>query len=120
MKRYIALMLMLTCLFTAVGCGRKDMNYIIANKSCVTGVVEEVHETHVILRAEEAEGYPNGTVWSVSLQAENKSSYTDLAVGDEITVYHDGNVMDSDPLQVGKVHAIVLITPADRTGNEAS
>ena len=32
-------------------------------------------------------------------------------------VYHDGNVMETDPLKVGTVYAITLKTPADRTEN---
>lgn len=51
------------------------------------------------------------------MSVENKDSYTNLSVGDEIVVYHDGNVMETDPLKVGTVYAITLKTPADRTEN---
>ena len=110
MKKLIALVLALVCVFGLGGCNTKSMNYIIENKPSVTGIVEEVHNDYIIM-------YPNWSRWSISLSVENKDSYTNLSVGDEIVVYHDGNVMETDPLKVGTVYAITLKTPADRTEN---
>ena len=93
------------------------MNYIIENKPSVIGVVEEVHNDYVIMYSDTADGYPNGSKWQISLNVENKDSYTDISVGDEIVVYHDGNVMETDPLKVGTVYAITLKTSADRAEN---
>ena len=117
MKKLIALVLALVCVFGLGGCNTKSMNYIIENKPSVTGIVEEVHDDYVIMYSDTADGYPNGSRWSISLSVENKDSYTNLSVGDEIVVYHDGNVMETDPLKVGTVYAIILKTPADRTEN---
>ena len=119
MKKLIAFVFTLACVLGLIGCGR-TMNDVIQNEPNVTGVVEEVHDDYVIMYSETAEGYPNGSRWSISLNTENKDSYTDIIVGDEIVVYHDGNVMESDPLKVGTVYAITLRTPADRAGNEKS
>ena len=118
MKRFIALVLSLAFVLSLAGCNNNSMNYIIANKPSVTGVVEEVHDDYVVIYSETAEGYPNGSRWSISLNVENSDSYTALAVGDEIVVYHDGNVMETAPLQAGKVYAITLKTPADRMDGE--
>jgi len=120
MKKFIALILSLTLVLALVGCNNNSMNYIIANKPSVTGVVEEVHTDYVIMYAETAEGYPNGTRWNVPLKVENKNSYTDVVVGDEIVVYYDGSAMETDPLQIATVYAITLKTPADRNSNEKS
>ena len=120
MRKYIALVLALVCVLGLVGCNTKSMNYIIENKPSVIGVVEEVHNDYVIMYSDTADGYPNGSKWQISLNVENKDSYTDLSVGDEIVVYHDGNVMETDPLKVGTVYAITLKTPADRTENDKS
>ena len=120
MKKYIALVLALVCVLGLVGCNTKSMNYIIENKPSVIGVVEEVHNDYVIMYSDTADGYPNGSKWQISLNVENKDSYTDLSVGDEIVVYHDGNVMETDPLKVGTVYAITLKTPADRADNDKS
>ena len=117
MKKIVVLALALACVLALAGCDTKSMNYIIENKPSVTGVVEEVHDGHFLMHSETAEGYPNGSDWSIALDGENKDSYTDLAVGDEVVVYFDGNVMETDPLKVGTVYAITLKTLADRTAN---
>ena len=120
MKKLIALVLALICVLPLVGCNNNSMNHIIKTKPNVTGIVEEVHDDYIIMYSDTADGYPYGSRWSISLNVENKDSYTDLAVGDEIVVYHDGNVMETDPLRVGTVYAITLRTPADRTENDKS
>ena len=43
-------------------------------------------------------------------------SYTDVLIGDEVVVYFDGNIMETDPLQLGTVYAITLKTPVSRGG----
>ena len=116
----ISIVLALTCLLGLVGCDRKSMDYIIANKPSVTGIVEEVYDNYIIMYAETAEGYHNCSYWNVSLNVENHDSYTDIVVGDEIVVYHDGSVMNTDPVQITKVCAITLKTPADRNGEQKS
>ena len=73
---------------------------------------------YFIMYSETAEGYPNGSRWSVSLNAENKDSYTDVVAGDEVVMYYDGMAMETDPLQVSKVYAITLKVPADRSIND--
>ena len=116
-KNILCIILICSTMLILVGC-KKSMNDIISNEPSVTGVVEEVHDNYIIMYSETAEGYPNGSQWSISLNVENKDSYTDIVVGDEIVVYHDGNVMETDPLKVGTVYAITLKTPADREINE--
>ena len=118
MKKRMTFVLALACVLAMAGCNHKSMDDIIENKPSVTGIVEEVHGDYIIIYSDSAEGYPNGSRWSISLDVENKDSYTNLVVGDEIVVYHDGNVMESDPLQVGTVHAITLRTPAERVDKE--
>lgn len=114
MKRFISLILSLTFVLVLAGCNNRSMNYIIENEPSVVGVVEEVHDDYVIMYSETAEGYPNGSRWSISLTVESKDSYADPVVGDEIVVYYDGNVMETYPLKVGTVYAITLKTPANR------
>ena len=118
MKKSITLVLALVCMIGLVGCNNRSMNYIIKNKPSVTGIVEEVYEDYIIVYSEKADGYPNGSHWSITLNVENKDSYTDVVVGDEIVFYYDGMAMETDPLQVSEVYAITLKTPADRTANE--
>lgn len=114
MRKYIALVLALVCALGLVGCGTMSIDSVIENKPSVTGIVEEVHNDYVIMYSATADGYPNGSRWSVPLKAENQDSYKDLAVGDEIVVYYDGSAMETDPLQVAEVYAITLKTPANK------
>ena len=118
MKKWMILVLAWVCVLSMEGCNNKSMDYIIENKPSVTGIVQEVRDDCIIMYSDSAEGYPNGSRWSISLDVENKDSYTDLVVGDEIVVYHDGNVMETEPLKVGTVYAITLKTPAERVDKE--
>ena len=118
MRKLITLVLALVCMIGLGGCNNRSMNYIIENKPSVTGIVEEVHGDYFIMYSETAEGYPNGLRWSVSLNAESKDIYTDVVAGDEVVMYYDGMAMETDPLQVRKVYAITLKTPADRSIND--
>lgn len=120
MKKRLFIFMSLFSMLIMIGCNNKSMNYIIENKPSVTGIVEEVHDDYFIMHSETAEGYPNGSNWLISLNAENPDSYTDIVIGDEVVVYHDGNVMETEPLRVGTVYAITLKTPADRSVNEES
>lgn len=120
MKKLMTMVLSLVCVLGLVGCDNNSMNHIIKTKPNVTGIVQEVYDDYVIMYSDKAEGYPNGSEWQISLNVENPDSYTDIVVGDEIVVYHDGNVMETDPLKVGTVYAITLKTPADRTENDKS
>ena len=45
---------------------------------------------------------------------------TSFNIGDEVVVYYDGNVAESDPVQINTVYAITLKTPDDRTENDKS
>ena len=119
-KSAFVLAAVLICVLVLTGCNNKSMNYIIEHKPSITGIVEEVHDDFVILYSDSAPGYPYGSNWQISLHVENNDSYTNITVGDEIVVYHDGNIMETDPLRVGTVYAITLKTPADRTVNEKS
>ena len=115
MKKFISFVLTLILVLGLIGCNHKSMDYIIQNKPNVTGVVEKVHDDYFIMYSESAEGYLNGSRWSISLNPENKDSYTDVVIGDEVVVYYDGMAMETVPLQVATVFAITLKTPADRT-----
>ena len=85
MKRWTALFLTLVCILGLAGCDNRTMNYIIENEPSITGTVEEVRDNAIIININ-TQGYPNGASCKVSLDVENKDSYTDISVGDEIVV----------------------------------
>lgn len=88
-----------------------SMNEVIANAPSITGIVKETTDGAILIENE------NGEYW-VSLNVENKDSMTHFSVGDEVVVYFDGNVAESYPMQINRVYAITLKTPADRTEND--
>lgn len=112
MKKIITLLLALICVVGLVGCNNRSLDNIIENEPSITGVVMEVYENSFHMLGEPTEGYPNAEEYSVSLNVENKDSYTSVSVGDEVIVYHDGEIAESDPLQINTVYAITLKTPA--------
>ena len=120
MKKLVTLVLALACILALVGCSNRSMNYIIANEPNITGIVEEVHDNYIIIFIE-SDGYPNGAECKVTLNAENGDGiYSPITVGDEVTIYYNGDIAESDPLQINTVYAILLTEPADRTVNETS
>ena len=119
MKKGMALLLVLTSLFLLMGCQSRSLNSIIKNEPSIIGEVREVHEGYILIYFED-EGYPNGAECVVSLDVEYKDSVTELSVGDVVTVYHDGMIMESAPLQLHHVYAILLTEPADRSENNVS
>ena len=117
MTAILAVVLMTTILS---GCNKKSMDDIISNEPNITGIVEEVRENSILIYIEN-DGYPYGADCSVSLDVENKDGiYSPIMVGDEVVVYYDGSIAESDPLQISTVYAITLKTPADRGINNQS
>lgn len=112
-KRCISFILILVCVFGLAGCSHRTMDYIIEHEPSITGIVEKVEENFIMIHIN-TEGYPNGASCKVSLDVENDDSYTDVSVGDEIVVYYNGEIAESDPLQINTVYGITLKTPANR------
>ncbi len=112
MKNTFAILIALSCLFSFVGCGNSSMDDIIENEQSVTGVVTKVYENSFLMVGEAAGNYA-AEEYSVSLKAENEDSYTSVSVGDEVVVYHNGEIAESYPLQINTVYAIILKTPAE-------
>ena len=75
--------------------------------------MEEVQDNFIIINIK-TESYPDGASCKVSLDVENKDSYTDVSVGDEIIVYYNGEIAESYPLQINTVYAIYLKTPVNQ------
>lgn len=120
MKKLIALclaLILLTCAWT--GC-KRDLNYIIQHKPHFSGIVEEVHDAYIVVSSTTMDGYPNGANCYVSLNTAYEDSSTAFSVGDGVTVYYDGDIMETDPLQFEAIYAIFLIDPANREANDPS
>ena len=79
----------------------------------LTGIVKEISENWLLIECEPTAENPWGE-YNVSLNVENKDSVTYFDVGDEVVVYYDGNIAETTPLEIGKVYAITLKTPANK------
>ena len=119
MKKLVAIFLVFACLLTMTGCQKRSLNYIIQHEDHITGVVREVHDSYILIYIENS-SYPYGADCTVPLDVEYEDSVTQFHVGDVVTVYYEGGIMESYPLQVGHVYAILLDTPANRSDNEVS
>ena len=113
MKKIIAMVLALVCILTLAGRDRKSMNYIIQNEPSITGIVTDTSENAILIEN------GDGEYW-VSLDVENGDSMTHFTIGDEVVVYFDGTIAETSPMQINRVYAITLTTPADRTANDRS
>ena len=117
MKKSIILFLALLIVAGLGGCNNRSMNYIIENEPNITGIVKEVHDTYIQIYIEN-EGYSYGADCNVSLDVENGDGlYSPINVGDEVVVYYDGSIAESDPMQINTVYAITLRTSAMREGS---
>lgn len=113
MKKFISVILSVICLLSLVGCNNKSLNYIISNEPSIIGIVKETSDNSILIENETGE-------YTVSLEVECADSVTHFNIGDEVVVYYDGNVAESYPMQINKVYAITLRTPADRGENNNS
>lgn len=111
MKKRTIFLLAMIYILAFSGCGSRSMNDIIQKEPSITGIVTTITENAFLVKSE------TGEYW-VSLQAENKDSMTHFSIGDEVVVYYDGNVAETYPMQIRKVYAITLKTPADRLQEE--
>ena len=100
-------------LLVTTGCKVRTIDDVIQNESSISGIVKEINDNCILI--ENSDGQ-----YCVSKDAELSDSYSDYELFDELTVYYDGNIAESDPMQINKVYAITLRTPADRTENDKS
>ena len=95
------------------GCSKRTMDYIMENEPSVAGIVEEAQDSYLIIYIR-TKGYPDGASCKVSLEMESEDSYTDISVGDEIVVYYNGEIEESEPLQINSVYGITLKTSVNQ------
>lgn len=110
MKKLIAALLTVLCLTALTGCEDKNSTeYLLDHAATLVGTVEEVYENDILIRSVDGEPY------SVSLNVSYKESERAFTVGDIVTVYFDGIVAESYPMQIHTVYAISLNDIAEPT-----
>lgn len=116
MKRKIAVgfLTVIILVLAFSGC-TKPLDQIIDTEPNFTGTVLEVGEHSILVEADEGEDIRrSGDLISVSLDIEYEDGKSTYHVGDKVTVYYDGSVAESYPLQVHHVYAVLLTEPANR------
>ena len=119
MKKLLALLMTVIAVIVLTGCQNRSLNSIIKHEDHITGVVREVYDNYIMIYIEH-DGYPGGAECQVTLDVEYRDSVTHFDVGDVVTVYYGGGIMETYPLRIGHVYAILLDTPAERSMNEVS
>lgn len=104
--------LILIIALNLAGCSNRNVNRNLQNKPDITGTVLEVQDNSILLEINK-EGYPDGTRCKVSLNEKNRDNYAEVSVGDEVVVYYDGKIAESDPLQINTVYGITLKNSVD-------
>lgn len=110
MKKLIAALLTVLCLTALTGCEDKNSTeYLLDHAATLTGTVEEVYENAILLRSAE------GELYSVSTDVKLEYSQRFFNVWNVVTVYYDGIVAESYPMQIHTVYAISLNDIAEPT-----
>lgn len=123
MKKILVLLLAMICVLAVSGCQQsvsvipgtggenRSMNDIIANEPSIVGIIKKTGDAYILIENEQGE-------YQVSLQVQCADSMTEFCIGDEVSVYYDGSIAETYPMQISTVYAITLRTPADRAANE--
>lgn len=100
MKRLLPFLLALVCMLTLFGC-EKGQAYFNAT-------VLELNDGSVQVRCTDAfhSGIPLHKEFSVSTDVTAADGAPEMAVGDQIRVVFNGEIKESDPIQLGTVFAI--------------
>lgn len=101
------------CLLILSSCA-KDINDIVDSEPCVRGVVSQVSENYLMLSVNSDDKlYNSCKSIQVSLDVERKDGSFSGHEGDEVAVYYDGNIEETDPPRLSRVYAILYIGDAE-------
>lgn len=105
MKRWLSILVVFVCIIALLGCeNEKRQAYFNAK-------VLEVNKEYVDVRCIETfnSGISVDEEFSVTKDGVSTKGAPELNVDDNIRVIFNGDVMESDPLQIGTVYAIYLL-----------
>ena len=105
MKRWLSILAVLGCIVAWSGCKNE------AEQAYFNAKVLEVNKEYVDVRCIEAfnSGISVDEEFSVTKDVVSAEGVPELNVDDNIRVVFNGDVMESDPLQIGTVYAIYLL-----------
>ena len=105
MKRWLSIFAVLGCIVALSGCKNE------AEQAYFNSIVLEVNKEYVDVRCIEAfnSGISVDEEFSVTKDMVSAEGVPELNVDDNIRVVFNGDVMESEPLQIGTVYAIYLL-----------
>ena len=114
MKKMLSFVMVLACILTWIACSREpneDLSDVNGRQAYFNATVLELSNGSVKVECTEPfdSGILIGEELSVSTDVVAASGAPELAIDDDIRVVFDGDVMESDPLQIGTVFAIYLL-----------
>lgn len=103
MKRLLSLLLILACMMTLSACEKGQVYF--------NATVLELNDGSVKVKCTDAfdSGISVNEEFSVSTDVVSAKGAPELVVDDHIRVVFNGEIMESDPLQLGTVFAIYLL-----------
>ena len=110
MKKIMVFILITVCIFSIVGCTSVNDNDQNKYTATITGIVKSTSEKSIMIENEYGR-------YDVTLNVKKQNSTTHFVVGDEVTVYYDGFILESYPMQITQVYEIVLKTPVKISRN---
>ena len=107
MKRWLSILAVLGCIVALSGCKNENGE----KQAYFNAKVLEVNKEYVDVRCIEAfnSGISVDEEFSVTKDVVSAGWVPELNVDDNIRVVFNGDVMESDPLQIGTVYAIYLL-----------
>ncbi len=110
MKKLIAVVLALICVFVSVGCNNEK------GQSYFTGKVKEVNANYLLVEITDSgnSGISVGANVIVSTEVVSADGCPDFVADEHARVVFNGEVMEKDPASLGTVFALYKI---DETGN---
>ena len=107
MKRWLSVLVVFSCIIALFGCE----NGTIKGQVYFNAQVLEVNKGFVNVKCLEEfnSGIPVDEEFSVTKDVVSAGGAPELNVDDNIRVVFNGDVMESDPLQIGTVYAIYLL-----------
>lgn len=101
--------IIIICISVLSGC-KRDINYIVDNEPCVSGVVSQIKENYIVISVNNDDKlYESYKSIKVSLNVERKDGSFSGDIGDEVAVYYHGDILETVPAQINNVYAILYI-----------
>ena len=119
MKRLLALILALICMFSLAACeGKTGKDHDLPEDMYqFEAKILEIHDGYLLVEPA-AEASESKSAEKIAVSRQNEAPGLDLQVGDAVLITYDGMIMETYPAQLGQVYKIEKLTFILTDGNE--